>query len=97
MVFDNKTLDDIVAKMPTSQGELLKCNGIGQKRLKRFGVPILQTIELYKLANQEEQTAEVDHGDDDKGIIPGPVLSVEEIVRGRIKEAERRGEVFEVL
>mmetsp|Transcript_19342 Transcript_19342/g.41765 ORF Transcript_19342/g.41765 Transcript_19342/m.41765 type:complete len:230 (+) Transcript_19342:92-781(+) len=91
-VFNNKTLDDIVAKMPKDLRELQKCIGMGPKRCKQYGVPILQTIKLYKHASQEEPAA----GADD-GIIAGPVLSVEEIVNQRMEEARQRGEELVIL
>ena len=92
IVFDNKTLDDVVATMPTNLRELQKCIGMGPKRCKQYGVPILQTIKLYKHTSQEEQTA-----DTDDDIIAGPVLSVEEIVNQRMKEARQRGEELMIL
>ena len=48
VIFDDKTLDDIVFRMPRSCGELLNCYGIGEKRLANFGLPILQTIAAYR-------------------------------------------------
>ena len=91
-VFDDKTLDDIVARMPTNLRELRQCIGMGPKRCKQYGAPIFRTIQLYKRANQEEEGAGTDND-----IVAGPVLSVEEIVNQRMEEARQRGEEFVVI
>lgn len=52
MIFDNKTLDDLVIRLPMSNAELLTIRGIGPKRAKEHGAAILEVIrndrrELY--------------------------------------------------
>jgi len=47
-VFDDATLDDVVAKLPSTEKELLKCHGIAQKRCDCYGGAILQLISQYQ-------------------------------------------------
>ena len=46
-VFNNETLDDLVAKLPATEKELIQCRGIAQKRCERYGGAILQVISQY--------------------------------------------------
>jgi superfamily II DNA helicase RecQ len=44
VVFDNKTLDAIVARGPRTEAELLACPGIGPTKLERYGPDILAVL-----------------------------------------------------
>jgi DNA helicase-2/ATP-dependent DNA helicase PcrA len=44
VVFDNKTLDAIVARSPSTEAELLACPGIGPTKLERYGPDILAVL-----------------------------------------------------
>eukprot|EP00977_Amphora_coffeiformis_P022561 scaffold11046_cov183-Amphora_coffeaeformis.AAC.13 len=44
LIFTNKTLDDIVAKAPTTQRELLAVNGFGPNKCREYGPRILAII-----------------------------------------------------
>ena len=55
MIFNNKAIDDIVEKMPSTTGELLRCNGIGPAKSSQYGTSILQTIHLYKNGGQDAE------------------------------------------
>jgi hypothetical protein len=46
-VFNDETLDDLVAKLPATEMELIKCHGIAQRRCERYGGAILQVISQY--------------------------------------------------
>ena len=46
-IFNDETLDDLVAKLPATEKELIKCHGIAQKRCDRYGGAILQVISQY--------------------------------------------------
>jgi len=85
--------------MPKDHRELRKCWGIGAKRLQQYGVPILQTIKLYLRQQNLKDNLVVPTAQEqqDDEVILGPILSVEEIVRQRMKDAEARGEVLEIL
>ena len=47
--------------------------------------------------NNGEEVSNDDDDDDDEVVEVGPTLSVEEIVRQRVREAEEKGEVLEIL
>ncbi|MDU6409696.1 MAG: ATP-dependent DNA helicase RecQ [Yersiniaceae bacterium] len=44
VVFNDATLLEMAEQMPTSPGELLSVNGVGQRKLERFGTPFLSMI-----------------------------------------------------
>jgi superfamily II DNA helicase RecQ len=44
MIFDNKTLNELVIRLPMSNTELLTIRGIGPKRAKEHGAAILEVI-----------------------------------------------------
>ena len=163
-IFSNKSLTELLTKLPTTNEELSECWGIKGKRIKQYGKSILQIIDAYLDKEQEQQggrgsngrrrvqttiptsppsttrrtsatannstsstrassvstssTAvasssavavtpakesktlvkkEEDTSDDEDIVIVGPTLSVEEIVRRNVREAEARGEVLEIL
>ena len=45
VIFSNKTLDDLCARLPTNDAELLACNGIGPAKLEAFGDELLTLID----------------------------------------------------
>ena len=160
-IFSNKSLTELLTKLPRNNVELSKCWGIKGKRIKQYGKSILQVINSYLDKEQEQgsggngrrrvQTTipmsptttsasrrgtsataknnstsstrassvssssavaaavavvtpakpvkkeEDTSSDDEEDIIVGPTLSVEEIVRRNVQEAEARGEVLEIL
>jgi len=158
-IFSNKSLTELLTKLPTNNVELSTCWGIKGKRIKQYGKSILQIINSY-LGQQQQQesgsngrrkvqttipmsppstsrrtTATVNSSsasagvavssstaaaavvtpaklslsakpvkkeedtsdDDEEEIVIGPTISIEEIVRRSVQEAEARGEVLEIL
>jgi len=51
LVFNDATLAEMAAMMPTSSGEMLAVNGVGERKLSRFGGEFLDEITHY-LTNQ---------------------------------------------
>ncbi|WP_298442978.1 DNA helicase RecQ [uncultured Ferrimonas sp.] len=47
VVFNDATLAEMAAEMPTQPFELLGINGVGERKLERFGAPFLQLISDY--------------------------------------------------
>jgi len=47
LVFNDATLAEMAAMLPTSPGELLAVNGVGERKLERFGGEFLDEIENY--------------------------------------------------
>ena len=47
LVFNDATLAEMAAILPTSPGELLAVNGVGERKLERFGGEFLDEIENY--------------------------------------------------
>ena len=45
VVFDDRTLFDLAQKVPRTYEELYDVFGLGEKRIERFGDPILNAIE----------------------------------------------------
>jgi ATP-dependent DNA helicase RecQ len=50
LVFNDATLAEMSAMLPTSPGEMLAVNGVGERKLSRFGGEFLDEISQY-LAN----------------------------------------------
>lgn len=48
MVFNNKTLEDLVLKQPQTKEELEKVNGFGLKKIETYGAEILAIITAYR-------------------------------------------------
>ena len=161
-IFSNKSLTELLTKLPTNDIELSQCWGIKGKRIKQYGKSILTIINSYLDKEQQEQQGgsgdgrrrvqttipmspptsrrttatvnnsssastsstvassspaaaaaaaaavvtpaklstmkkEEDTTDDEDEIVIGPTISVEEIVRRSVQEAEVRGEVLEIL
>jgi len=123
-IFQNRSLQELVQKLPTNNIELQQCWGIKGKRCQQYGNSILHIINSYlqqhhlnrqrpmstnnnprsPSANRQAKknkaasnSASKSHDNSDDDIEIGPALSVEEIVAHRVREAEARGEVFEIL
>lgn len=47
LVFNDATLAEMAAMMPTSPGEMLAVNGVGERKLSRFGGEFLDEIAAY--------------------------------------------------
>ena len=47
MIFHDTTLNELVVKLPKNKRELLDISGIGPKKYKSFGGPILQAIAMF--------------------------------------------------
>lgn len=47
VVFNDATLVEIAEQMPLTEGELLEVNGVGYRKLERFGGPFLTLIRNY--------------------------------------------------
>ena len=45
MIFSDRTLYDLIAKVPSSQAALLEVFGMGEVKAKRFGRELLETME----------------------------------------------------
>ena len=101
-VFQNRALEDLVHRVPRNQSELRQCWGFGGKllRLQQYGDAILAVIaeEVTSGSSCSCSSKGDDSGDEDTSVVEaGPTLSVEEIVKRKMREAEERGEVFEIL
>lgn len=48
VVFSDKSLQDMVSKMPTTDEEFLEVNGVGLMKLERYGEPFMNEIRAYK-------------------------------------------------
>lgn len=44
MIFNNKQMEDILEKMPSSDEELLKCQGFGKMKVEKYGEEILRIV-----------------------------------------------------
>ena len=55
-VFSDKSLQEMAKYLPTSQEEFLKINGVGEKKLEKYG---LQFLELIKKIKGEESPTEI--------------------------------------
>lgn len=60
-VFQNKTIDEIARKQPSTNVELLDITGIGPKKSKRYGGQILQIVQ------QAKESVEVSQNQNDPG------------------------------
>jgi len=127
-IFPNRSLSEILARLPRDELELTACWGIKEKRLRQYGGSILAVVGTYLRDGSVRETTSTGNGrvsmanpatparggtegassavspsgiegsaDDDIEVQSGPTLSVEEIVAQRVREAEARGEVLEIL
>jgi len=49
VVFSDKTLQDMVARMPVTDAEFLEVNGVGQAKLERYGEEFMEEIRAFQL------------------------------------------------
>lgn len=54
MVFNDATLIEMAEMIPTSQGEMLAVNGVGQRKLEKYGDVFLDVIEDHITLNHSE-------------------------------------------
>jgi len=59
-IFAQKTLYEMCETLPTNKAELLKVNGMGSTRVKKYGSAILKVINAYCEENDIETSPEVD-------------------------------------
>lgn len=48
VVFSDKSLHDMVSRMPTTEEAFLEVNGVGLTKLERYGEPFLEEIQAYQ-------------------------------------------------
>ncbi|UJF19251.1 ATP-dependent DNA helicase RecQ [Vibrio sp. SS-MA-C1-2] len=53
VVFNDATLMEMAEMLPMSEGEMLAVNGVGERKLERFGGPFLDMIEEHLLAGRQ--------------------------------------------
>ncbi|WP_027251499.1 ATP-dependent DNA helicase RecQ [Photobacterium halotolerans] len=53
VVFNDASLMEMAERLPTSEGELLAVNGVGQRKLEKYGKVFLSVIEEHLLAAAE--------------------------------------------
>lgn len=99
-VFQNKSLDEIVDRLPTNLDDLKGCWGIKGKRATYYGQQILQVVRKYldqtTLDNpQANPTLKEEQSSDDE-VKFVKELSVEEIVSNRIKELKASGQFVDI-
>ena len=51
VVFSDKTLQDMVVKMPMTEEAFLEVNGVGQAKLERYGEAFMKEIKAYSMQN----------------------------------------------
>ena len=107
MIWADTVLDDLVVKMPKNQEELLKVHGIGPKKYRSFGDPILQVIRHYHRAYVHRRatsssvkppprsnTAAV--ATNNKAVVAVETLSCDDIVSRKFEHAAANGYVISV-
>ena len=60
VVFSDKTLKDIVARLPMDREQLLNVHGIGQTKCDRYGEDVLQLVEDFKHTGESFQEEDFD-------------------------------------
>lgn len=53
VVFNDASLMEMAERLPTSKGDFLAINGVGQRKLEKFGVVFLQLIGDHLMAVDE--------------------------------------------
>lgn len=48
IIFSDKTLIDMAAKMPASKPEMLDVSGVGENKFAKYGERFLEAIEEYR-------------------------------------------------
>ncbi|WP_212391249.1 DNA helicase RecQ [Sporosarcina beigongshangi] len=51
VVFSDKSLQDMAARMPITEEDFLAVNGVGQAKLERYGEAFMNEIKLYTMQN----------------------------------------------
>lgn len=51
VVFSDKTLRDIAARMPVTNEDFLEVNGVGLAKLERYGDPFMEEIKAFQMQN----------------------------------------------
>ena len=51
VVFSDKTLRDMAARMPITNDDFLEVNGVGLAKLERYGDPFMEEIKNYQMQN----------------------------------------------
>ena len=51
VVFSDKSLQDMAARMPMTEEEFLEVNGVGQAKLERYGEAFMEEIKSYTMQN----------------------------------------------
>ena len=59
IIFSNKVLMNVASERPTSMDELLLINGVGPKKLDRWGAELLQMVGVYSVNEDLPLTEEV--------------------------------------
>ena len=57
-IFHNRTLNDIVAKMPRDKDELLEVSGIGPSKVKWYGTDILRIVNRHRTSDKNQERVE---------------------------------------
>ncbi len=52
VVFSDKTLQDMVSKMPVTEEAFLEVNGVGLAKLERYGEPFMEEIKAFQMVNK---------------------------------------------
>eukprot|EP00976_Prorocentrum_cordatum_P115080 1195953-Prorocentrum_minimum.AAC.7 len=58
-VFSNKVLDEIVARCPTTEHELLSIPGMGPAKLQQYGASILQVCRAHDTGGSATHQAQI--------------------------------------
>lgn len=98
MIFDNKVLDELTIKCPTTKSELLKCYGIKEKRCQNYGAAILAVTRRWESrAPATTRRSASDPWDDNDGdAIEAGSMSCEEIVSVKFEHAKANGYVIDL-
>lgn len=55
IIFNDKTLEELVETKPVAKHTLLRISGIGKKKLERYGAEIMKTIQNYVISCKEDK------------------------------------------
>jgi len=112
MVFHDSVLDSLVERLPCNTTELRKVSGFGPKNSPILGPMLLPTIRAYKsnMSRNANFTAtntqippsptsvtELKRSDEEEQDVFEGEVSLDDIIERKIKEAEKRGDLIEVL
>jgi len=106
-IFKDTVLDSLVEQMPLNQTALLTVCGFGLVKCASLGPVVLAVINQYKRQiDQQSGTHQHQsipprtnnnrlHDVDDDEVIVEHEVSIEDLIKNRIKESEKRGEIIE--